>query len=147
MSDEFDERVLNPNDVEIDLPYWIFRRLKKLHLFERDRKTGKRRTQARISGLMALWDGPEFKRDRNAQAFDPGHQKSRSKDSGYSNLFLKALGRGCSGLVNPAIERSRDFEKDRKHWLPFWLQVSSLNLGRTSLRALTRLQIICNMST
>ena len=30
---------------------------------------------------------------------------------------------------------------DRKHWLPFWLQVSSLDLGRTSLHALTRLLI------
>jgi hypothetical protein len=37
--------------------------------------------------------------------------------------------------------------KDRKHWLLFWLQVSSLELGRTSLHALTRLLITCNMST
>ena len=43
MFDEFDGRVLNPNGVEIDLPFWIFKRLKKLHLLERDRETGKRR--------------------------------------------------------------------------------------------------------
>jgi hypothetical protein len=115
MFDEFDGRVLNPNGVEIDLPYWVFKRLKKLHLLERDRKTGKRRIQARISGLMALWDGPEFKPDRNFQALDPGHQKSRSKDSAYPNSFLKALGRDCSGLANPAIERTRTFESDLEH--------------------------------
>jgi hypothetical protein len=115
LSDEFDGKVLNPNGVEIELPYWVFKRLKKLHLLERDRKTGRRRIQARISGLMELWDGPEFKPDRNFRALDPGHQKSRSKDSGYSNSFLKALGRDCSGLVNPASERTRAFESDLEH--------------------------------
>lgn len=33
---EFDGRVLNPSGVEIDLPFWAFKRLKKLHLLERD---------------------------------------------------------------------------------------------------------------
>jgi hypothetical protein len=50
LSDEFDGRVLNPNGIEIDLPYWAFKRLKKLHLLERDRETGKRRIQARVFG-------------------------------------------------------------------------------------------------
>jgi hypothetical protein len=41
LSDEFDGRVLYPNGVEIDLPYWIFKRFNKLCLLERDRETGK----------------------------------------------------------------------------------------------------------
>jgi hypothetical protein len=32
MREEFDGRVLNPSGVEIDLPFWAFKRLKKLHL-------------------------------------------------------------------------------------------------------------------
>ena len=54
MSDEFDGRVLNPNGIEIDLPYWVFKRLKKLHLLERDRATGKRRIQTRVFGMMEV---------------------------------------------------------------------------------------------
>jgi len=34
LSDEFDGRVLNPNGIEIDLPYWACKRLKKMHLLE-----------------------------------------------------------------------------------------------------------------
>ena len=115
MSDEFDGRVLNPNGVEIDLPYWVFKRLKKLHLLERDRKTGKRRIQARVFGLMELWDGPDFAPDRGFRAFDPASQKACPEDSGYCNPFLKALGRDCSGLVNPAIDHTRKFESDLEH--------------------------------
>jgi hypothetical protein len=115
MSDEFDGKVLNPNGVEIDLPYWVFKRLKKLHLLERDRETGRRRIQSRVFGLMALWDGPDFKPDCGFRALNPGHQKASSEDSGYSNSFLKALGRDCSGLVNPAVERTRRFESDLEH--------------------------------
>jgi hypothetical protein len=115
LSDEFDGRVLNPKGVEIDLPYWVFKRLKKLHLLERDRKTGKRWIQARVFGLMALWEGPEFRADTDFRAFDPGYQKAHSKDSGYSNSFIKALGWDCSGLVNPAADRTRNFESDLEH--------------------------------
>ena len=43
MSDEFDGRVLTPDGIEIDLPFQVFKQLKKLHLLERDRITGKRR--------------------------------------------------------------------------------------------------------
>jgi hypothetical protein len=75
LPDEFDGRVLNPDGVEIDLPYWVFKR----------------------------------------RASDPGRQKSHSKDSGYSNPFLKTLGRDCSGLANPAVERTRAFESDLGH--------------------------------
>jgi hypothetical protein len=115
LSDDFDGKVLNPNGVEIDLPYWVFKRLKKLHLLERDRETGKRRIQERIFGLMALWDGPDFRPDRRYRAFDPSYQRACSKDSGYSSTFLKALGRDCSGLINPAIECTHDLESDLEH--------------------------------
>ena len=32
LSDEFDGKILNPHGIEIDLPFWVFKRLKKLHL-------------------------------------------------------------------------------------------------------------------
>jgi len=106
LSHDFDGKVLNPYGVQIDLPFWVFKRLKKLHLFERDSATGMRRIQARIFGLMDLWDGPDFRPDRTFRAFDPGYRRACSKDSGYASAFLKALGRDCSGLVNPAVERT-----------------------------------------
>ncbi len=115
LSNEFEGKILNPLGVEIDLPFWVFKRLKKLHLLERDSVTGMRRIQARVFSLMDLWDGPDFKPDRRYRAFDPGYQKACSKDSGYASAFLKALGRDCSGLVNPAVERTHDFESDLDH--------------------------------
>ncbi len=115
MSDEFDGKILNPYGVEIDLPFWVFKRLKKLHMLERDPETGKRRVQERVFGLIDLWDGPDFRPDRRFRAFDPGYQRACSKDSGYASAFLKALGRDCSGLVNPAADRTRNFESDLEH--------------------------------
>jgi hypothetical protein len=115
LSNDFNGKVFNPNGVDIDLPFWVFKRLKKLHLFESDRKTGKRRIQTRVFGLMDLWDGPDSRPDRRFRAFDPSYRRACSKDSGYSSAFLKALGRDCSGLVNPAIERTRDMESDLEH--------------------------------
>ena len=115
LSDEFDGRILNPHGVEIDLPFRVFKRLKKLHLLERDGATGRRRIKAPIFGVMDFWDGPDFRPDRRFRAFDPAYQKACSKDSGYASAFLKALGRDCSGLPHPAAERSRDFESDLSH--------------------------------
>jgi hypothetical protein len=115
LSYEFDGKILNPYGVEIDLPFWVFKRLKKLQLLERDSATGMRRIQARIFGLMDLWDGPDFRPDRRFRAFDPGYQRACSKDSGYASAFLKALGRDCSGLVNPAAERTNNYESDLDH--------------------------------
>ena len=91
MSDDFDGKVLNPSGVEIDLPFWVFKRLKKLHLLERDRETGKRRICDRVFGLMDLWDGPDFRPDRRFRAFDPGYQRACSKDSGYASAFLNVI--------------------------------------------------------
>jgi hypothetical protein len=115
LSHDFDGKVINPNGVEIDLPFWAFKRIKKLHLLERDRESGMRRISARIFGLMPLWEGPDFRADRKYRAFDPGYQRACSKDSGYASAFLKALGRDCSGLAAPAIERIRDYESDLEH--------------------------------
>jgi hypothetical protein len=57
LSDEFDIRVLTPDGVEIDLPFRVFKRLKKLHLLERDCETGKRRIKEQAFEAMAVWDG------------------------------------------------------------------------------------------
>jgi hypothetical protein len=38
LGEDFDGRVLNPLGVEVDLPFWAFKRLKKLHLLERDQQ-------------------------------------------------------------------------------------------------------------
>jgi hypothetical protein len=115
LSEDFDGTVLNPYGVEIDLPFWVFKQLKKLHLLERDRETGKRMICERVFGLMDLWDGPDFRPDREFHAFDPGYQRARPKDSGYASSFLKALGRDCSGLAAPAIERTHIYESDLEH--------------------------------
>jgi hypothetical protein len=115
LSFEFEGKVLNPFGVDIDLPLWVFKRLKKLHLLERDRPSGKMRIRAQVFGLIDLWDGPDFRPDRRYRAFDPGYQRACSKDSGYSTAFLKALGRDCSGLVNPAIERTNRFGAELDH--------------------------------
>ena len=56
--------MLNPYGVDIDVSQRVFTRLKKLHLLERDRPSGKMRIRARIFGMMALWDGPDFRPDR-----------------------------------------------------------------------------------
>jgi hypothetical protein len=64
---------------------------------------------------MDLWDGPDLRPDRAFRAFDPAYQRACSKDSGYTNAFLKALGRDCSGLVNPVVERIRNPESDLDH--------------------------------
>jgi hypothetical protein len=92
-------RVLNPSGEEIDLPFWAFKRLKHLHLLERDRETGKRRICARVFGLMEIWETPEFRTGRTLQALPSGCRPARPKQQGYSNPFLKALGRDCSGLA------------------------------------------------
>jgi hypothetical protein len=69
LSYNFDGKVLNPNSVEIDLPFQVFKRLNKLHLLERDRKTGMRRIDRCLFGLMDLWKGVDFRPDRKFRAF------------------------------------------------------------------------------
>jgi hypothetical protein len=115
LSYDFDGKVLNPFGVEIDLPHWVFVRLKKLHLLERDRPTGKIRLRERVLDLMDLWEGPDFRADRNYRAFDPGYQRACSKDNGHASAFLKALGRDCSGLAAPAFDRTHKLESDLDH--------------------------------
>lgn len=96
--EEFDASVLNPSGVEIRLPFWAFRRLKKLHLLERDRETGKRRICEQVFELIELWEGPEFRPCRSLRASlprGPDHDKNKN----HGNPFLKVLGRDCSGLA------------------------------------------------
>ncbi len=82
---------------------------------ERDRPTGKFHIQSRVFAMIPLWDGPDFQPDRCYRAFDPGYQRSFSKDSGCASAFLKALGKDCSGLANPAIERTHSYESDLEY--------------------------------
>jgi len=57
----FEGKVLNPFGVDIDLPLWVFERLKKPHLLERDRPTGKMRMRARVFGFTeAFHAAPKF---------------------------------------------------------------------------------------
>ena len=98
-TEELDMRVLNPWGVEIHLPFWVFKRLKKLHLLERDRETGKRRICARVLGLMEIWEAPEFSPDRALKALLLSCRPARTKHKSHSNFFLKALGRDCSGIA------------------------------------------------
>ena len=99
LTEELDMRVLNPWGVEIHLPFWVFRRLKKLHLIERDRQTGKRRICARVFALMEIWEAPEFRPDRALKALLLNCRPARIKHKSHSNFFLKALGRDCSGIA------------------------------------------------
>jgi hypothetical protein len=115
LSDEFDGRVLNPGGVLIDLPFWVFKRLKKLNLLERDPETGRRRIRTDVFGLMDLWEGAEFRHDGPLRGLAPGFERSQSPDSGFSSAFLKALGRDCSGLPHPANDRTKDMESDLDH--------------------------------
>jgi hypothetical protein len=82
---------LNPFSVEIDLPFGVFKQLKKLHLLERDRETDKRRICERVFGLIKLLYRHDFRPDRKLGASDPGYKGACSKGSGYSSSFLKAL--------------------------------------------------------
>jgi len=95
---EFDVRVLNPSGVEIDLPFWAFKRLKRLHLLERDPQTGRHRICARVFALMEIWEEAEFRPERPLRALPPGCRPFRPQHKGHANPFLKALGRDCSGL-------------------------------------------------
>jgi hypothetical protein len=112
--DEEPVRVMNPSGVEIDLPFWVFKRLKKLHLLERDPATGKRRICRRVFGLMEIWEAPEFRPSRALRSLFPGPRFARPKHKGFSNHFLKALGRDCSGIAwnekwKPIKQMSRKF--------------------------------------
>ena len=92
-------RLMNPFGVEIDLPFWAFKRLRELHLLERDRRTGRRRICEDVFGLMEIWEEPEFRADCALRALPPGYRPNRPKHRGFSNPFLKALGRDCSGVA------------------------------------------------
>ncbi len=60
MSARFDGKVVNPYGISIDLPHWVFVRLKRLKLLDRDIETGMYRIKEQIFGLIDLWEGPDF---------------------------------------------------------------------------------------
>jgi hypothetical protein len=95
----FDGRVLNPSGMEIRIPYWAYRRLKKLHLLERDLDSGRRRISPDVYGLMEIWEAPEFNPDRGVSALALNSSAIRPRGEGRANSFLQALGRDCSGLA------------------------------------------------
>ncbi len=98
--EQFELRVLNPSGVEIGLPFWVFKRLKKLHLLKRDKETGKRRICARVFELMDIWEISEFRPDRALKScLSRFLRPARPIHKSYSNPFLKALGHDCSGLA------------------------------------------------
>ena len=66
-------RVLNPFGVEIDLHFWAFRRLKRLHLLKRDRGTGRRRICADVFGLMEIWETGDTRTVFNPMPQPIGH--------------------------------------------------------------------------
>jgi hypothetical protein len=95
----FDGCVLNPSGMEIRIPYWAYRRLKKLHLLERDLDSGMRRISPDVYGLMEIWEAPEFNPDRGVSALPLDFSPIRPRREGCANSFLRALGRDCSGLA------------------------------------------------
>jgi hypothetical protein len=55
------------------------------------------------------------------------------------NVYPETMAEGSRFI---GIDAGAETLKDRKHWLLFWFQVTPLDPGRNSLRALTRLLII-----
>ena len=106
LTEEFDVRVLNPSGVEIYLPFWVFKRLKKLHLLERDRETGKRRICARVFGLMEIWEAPEFRPDRALKSLPSGlsAHSSKTQDQSLSQSAWAGLLRNCVRHETDAIK-------------------------------------------
>jgi hypothetical protein len=98
LREEFDGRVLNRLGVEINIPFWAFKRLKKLHLLERDPETGKRRICARVFGLMEIWEGPEFRPGRALRALPLGGQSPVRNTKDIPIPFSKRLGVTAPGF-------------------------------------------------
>jgi hypothetical protein len=111
LSYEFEAKAPNPFGVDIDIPLWVFKQLKKLHLLERDRPTGKFHIQARMFGMMLLWDEADFRPERRYRAFDPGYQHACFKDSGYAGAFLYGGGT-CSKLTANGFAHRTGIEPD-----------------------------------
>jgi len=65
LSHDFDGKVLDPYGAGIELPCWICKRLKKLHLREHNHPTGMMRIKVHVSGWMPLRDGPDFRPERS----------------------------------------------------------------------------------
>ena len=53
LSDVVDGGILNPHGVQIDIPFWVFKRLKKLRLLEHNPEAGKARICGSVFGVLA----------------------------------------------------------------------------------------------
>ena len=128
---DFDGTVINPYGKQIDLPYWVFTRLKRLHLLERDHWTGLRRISDRAIPLMEIFDGPDFRPGLPIRAYDPGRIRVRCDDSGYRGAFMAILGRDCAGLPHKAVEQTRELESDLDHTLhPSFVNAAAVEVVR-----------------
>lgn len=112
-------QILNPEGVLISLPSWVIGRLRTLNLIERDPKAKRDRISDAIYPLIGFWrHNPEFNPKRTLRAFNPEFACARSKDSGYGNAFLSALGpnkeTGLSGL-NINREETERLAEDLDH--------------------------------
>jgi len=80
LSDKFDGRVLDSNGVEIGFTCCEFKRFKKLHLLERNRKTGKRRIKESAFKAMAAGDGLDFNLMRSCRSVQIGDERGANLD-------------------------------------------------------------------
>jgi hypothetical protein len=101
--------VLNPLGAKIDLPFWVFKRLKKLHLLERDRETGRWRICARVFGLMETWETPGSRPGRALKALSMGSRLTRSGSHTTSSYPRKEIGKGlCTkGFFDSTVQTGK----------------------------------------
>jgi len=96
---KFYGRVLNPSGVRSICPL-VFKRLKTLHLLERDsgnRKNGE--FARRVSALMEIWEEPEFRPDQ-VTSVASGCRPRRPRRKRPFQSFSQSAWRDCSGRVN-----------------------------------------------
>jgi hypothetical protein len=130
--------VLNPAGEPIILPAWCVKRLDSLKLLFWNRGSKFYQISPVVFRLMPLWqNGPDFILQR-LRGVSPESSGARSKDSGYANAFLRALGEDCSGL-NVSIERTRMLEQDLDRTLdPVTARARSQLLAEEAVREVRR---------
>jgi len=136
---EYPGVMLNPHGKLIDAPFWVFARLEKLNLLERDRQSGIFRIQKVAIPLMEIFDGPDFRPGLPIRAYDPGRIRVRCDDSGYRGAFMAILGRDCAGLPHKAVEQTRELESDLDHTLhPSFVDAAAVEVVRDVKRSRKR---------
>ena len=105
LSHDFDGKVLDPYGAGIELPCWICKRLKKLHLREHNHPTGMMRIKVHVSGWMPLRDGPDFRPERSRRAFDSGvrvHAQKTAPAIGWMRIVeieIDLQNSSCEGIA------------------------------------------------